>query len=170
MSTLDDARGVAAPGRTAAPGVDPRGQRVAAALTSLVLAVVLLLAPGPLAVALLAAQTVLFATGAVLGVTQTPYALVYRRLVRPRLGPPAELEDPAPPRFAQTVGLTFAVVGLAGFLLGAPVVGLAATALALAAALLNAVFGFCLGCELHLLLRRVLPATSDRTSDRKAAA
>jgi MFS family permease len=169
MSTLHDAPGVAATGR-AAPRVDPRGQRFAAALTSVVLGVVLLLAPGPLAVALLAAQAVLFATGALLGVAQTPYALLFRRFVRPRLAPPTELEDAAPPRFAQAVGLLFAAVGLAGFLLGAPVVGLAATAMALAAALLNAVFGFCLGCELHLLIRRVVPASSDRQSDRKAPA
>jgi hypothetical protein len=79
---------------------------------------------------------------------------VFRIAVRPRLAPPDELEDPRPPRFAQALGLVFAAVGVAGFLLGSNAVGLVATALALAAALLNAAFGLCLGCELYLILRR----------------
>ena len=138
--------------------VDPRGQRFAAALTVVVLALVLLLAPGPVGVVLLAVQTVLFAIGAGLGVQRTPHAWVFRTLVRPRLGAPLELEDAAPPRFAQAVGLAFAVVALIGFLAGATVVGLVATGFALAAALLNAAFGFCLGCEMYLLLKRIVPA------------
>jgi zinc transporter ZupT len=69
-----------------------------------------------------------------------------------------ERETEAPPRFAQLVGLLFAVVGAAGYLLGAPVLGAVATGLALVAALLNAATGFCLGCELYLIARRALPA------------
>ncbi|MET0998195.1 MAG: DUF4395 family protein, partial [Marmoricola sp.] len=76
------------------------------------------------------------------------------------LSAPAHLEDPQPPRFAQAVGLVFVVVGLVGYLAGAPLVGAIATGFALAAALLNAVFGFCLGCEIYLLIRRIKPATS----------
>ena len=76
----------------------------------------------------------------------------------PRLGPVREREPEAPARFAQLVGLLFAVVGAAGFLLGAPIVGAVATGLALVAALLNAATGFCLGCELYLTARRALPA------------
>lgn len=136
-------------------GIDPRGPQVAAALTAAVLVVVLLLAPGPAAVVLLAAQGVVFAIGATRGVQHTPYAWVFRSLVRPRLAPPAELEDPAPPRFAQAVGLAFAVVGLVALVLGLEVLGLVAVGLALVAALLNAVFRFCLGCEMYLLIRRV---------------
>ena len=139
----------------AGPRIDPRGQQFAAAVTSVVLAIVLLLAPSPIAIGLLAIQAVLFAVGAGLGVQHTPHAWVFKALVRPRLGAPAELEDAAPPRFAQAVGLTFALVGLAAFLAGAPLVGLVATGFALVAALLNAVFGFCLGCEMYLLIRRV---------------
>jgi len=154
MSTLSSAPTTSATAR-AEGSVDPRGQQFAAAVTSLVLAVVLLAAPSPVAVALLAVQALLFAIGAGLGVQHTPHALVYKRLVRPRIGAPTELEDAAPPRFAQTVGLVFSVVGLAGFLTGLTAVGLAAVGLALVAALLNAVFGFCLGCELYLLTRRL---------------
>jgi hypothetical protein len=134
-------------------GIDPRGPRVAASLTAVALALVLV-APRPAAVVLLALQTVVFAVGALRGVQHTPYAVAFRTLVRPRLTPPAELEDPRPPRFAQTLGLVFAAVGVIGFLAGSSAVGMTATALALVAALLNAVFGLCLGCELYLILRR----------------
>lgn len=159
-----------APGPTQAqPGIDPRGPRFAASLTTVLLAVALVTAPSTLTVALVAVQTVLFAIGAVAGVRRTPYAWVYRALVRPRLGKPTHLEDPAPPRFAQTVGLVFAVVALTGFLTGLAVLGEVATGLALIAALLNAAFGFCLGCEAYLLIRRVLPnAPSTSTANNRA--
>ena len=133
--------------------IDPRGPRFAAGVTSVVLAAVLL-SPEPVAIALIAVQTAVFAVGAGLGVQRTPYAWVFRKLVRPRLGPPTELEDAAPPRFAQAVGLVFATIALIGFLAGATTVGLVATGLALVAALLNAVLGLCLGCEMYLLIKR----------------
>jgi hypothetical protein len=142
--------------------IDPRGARVAAALTSLVLALVLLTAPSTVSTALLAVQTAVFAVGALAGVQHTPYSLLFRTLVRPRLGPPAELEDAAPPRFAQAVGLAFALVGLTAVLAGFTTVGLVAVGLALVAALLNAAVGLCLGCELYLLIKRVVPGA--RTS------
>jgi len=144
------------------PQIDPRGQRFAAAVTSVVLAAVLL-SPPSVAIALVAVQAALFAVGAGLGVQRTPHAWVFRKLVRPRLGPPSELEDAAPPRFAQAVGLLFTTVALIGFLAGATTVGLVATGFALVAALLNALFGLCLGCELYLLsLRWLRRSRSDR--------
>ena len=160
MSTLTTRPPVA----EAAPQIDPRGQQFAAAVTVVVLAAVLLLAPGPIGIGLLVVQTVVFAIGAGLGVQRTPHALVFRTLVRPRLGAPTELEDAAPPRFAQGVGLAFAVVALVAFLAGATTVGLVATGFALAAALLNAVFGFCLGCEMYLLLKRASSRLSSRST------
>ena len=140
--------------------IDPRGARFAAGLTTLVLAAVLLTAPGPLATGLLAAQAAVFAIGAGLGVQRTPYAALFRSLVRPRLAPTREWEDAAPPRFAQAVGLGFAVVGLVALLAGVTTVGLLAVGLALAAAFLNAAFGFCLGCEAYLLLKRARVRTA----------
>ncbi|HEY8984408.1 MAG TPA: DUF4395 domain-containing protein [Streptomyces sp.] len=131
--------------------IDARGPRFGAAVTTVVLAVVLITGSGWL----LAWQTLAFALGAAGGVARSPYGWVFRTFVRPRLGPPSEFEAPQPPRFAQAVGLLFAGVGLAGFGLGAQWLGLAATGLALAAAFLNAAFGYCLGCELYLLARRV---------------
>lgn len=134
--------------------VDPRGLRFAAAITTVVLAAVLLLPP-PAREILLTIQLVVFALGTFVGLSASPYGLLYKILVRPRLGPPAELEDSAPPRFAQGVGLAFAAVALVAFVAGAPLVGLIATAAAFVAALLNAAIGFCLGCELYLTTRKL---------------
>ncbi|MDN4163312.1 DUF4395 domain-containing protein [Nocardioides abyssi] len=145
---------VTAPPRVSTPpGVDPRGPQFTAAVTAVVLAVVLVL-PTPAATLLVGIQAVLFAVGALGGVQRTPHAWLFRRVVRPRLSPPAELEDPRPPQFAQGVGLAFTAVAFVGFLAGVTVLGQVATGLALAAALLNALFRFCLGCELYLLLQR----------------
>lgn len=137
--------------------IDPRGPRFTASVTLVLLAVVLV-TPRPVSIALLAIQTVAFLIGAARGVQHTPTAFVFRRLVRPRLTAPDHLEDARPPRFAQAVGLAFAVVALAGYASGQTLVGAIATGFALIAAFLNAVFGFCLGCELYLLIRRVAPA------------
>ncbi|MGN6472234.1 MAG: DUF4395 domain-containing protein [Mycobacteriales bacterium] len=130
--------------------VDPRGLRFAAWVTTVVLAVVLLTRSTPL----LAVQAVIFVIGAGAGLRYAPYGLLFRWLIRPRVGPPRELEPEAPPRFAQAMGAGFAIIGVIGFASGVPVLGLVATAMALAAAFLNAAFGFCLGCETFLVLRR----------------
>src|SRR4051794_12771298 len=133
--------------------VDPRGQRFAAAATSLVLVVVLVTGSWPL----LAAQALVFVIGAGFGPRYAPYALVFRALLRPRIGPPKELEDAAPPRFAQGLGVVFAAVGTVGYGFAVTWLGLVATAMALVAAFLNAAFGFCLGCEIYLLIKRFTP-------------
>lgn len=130
--------------------IDPRGQRVAAALTTAVLAVVLLTGN----VWLLAAQALVFAVGVLAGPAATPYAWLYRTLVRPRIGPPTDLEAVEPPRFAQLCGLAFTAVGLLGAVVGSGALVTIAVSFALAAAFLNAAFGFCLGCEMYLRLRR----------------
>jgi len=136
--------------------VDVRGPRFGAALTTVVLALTLLTIPSPVSTVLLAWQLVVFALGSLVGLQAQPYGVLFRKVVRPRIGPATEFEDAAPPRFAQTVGLVFAVVGLAGLLLGVTVVAYVAVAFALAAAFLNAAFAFCLGCEMYLLGKRAL--------------
>jgi hypothetical protein len=137
--------------RTPAPaGIDPRGPRFGAAITAVLLAVVLLLS-GAAATILLAVIAALFALGSVRGAQGTVQGLAYRRLVRPRLAPPTELEDPRPPRFAQRIGLVITGLGVLLGLLGVPGAVAVAAALALVAAFLNSVFGLCLGCELYLL-------------------
>ncbi|MCU1607570.1 MAG: hypothetical protein JWP46_4035 [Modestobacter sp.] len=134
--------------------VDVRGPRFGAWITTAVLAVALLTGNGWL----VAAQAAVFAVGAFAGLRRAPYGVLFGTLVAPRLGPVREREPEAPPRFAQLVGLVFAGVGAAGYLLGVPILGAVATGLALVAALLNAATGFCLGCELYLTARRALPA------------
>ncbi|MGW0660295.1 DUF4395 domain-containing protein [Streptodolium elevatio] len=131
-------------------GPRPRGPRFAAAVTSVVLAVVLVTGSGRL----LAAQAVVFAVAVLAGPGASPYGWIYRTLVAPRLAPPTEREDPRPVRFAQGVGLVFAVVGAVGYLAGLTALGIVAAAFALFAAFLNAVFGLCLGCEMYLRFRR----------------
>jgi hypothetical protein len=141
--------------------VDPRGLRFAAALTTVLLAATLVTGnPWPLAV-----QAVVFAISVAFGVRSSPYGLVFKKLVRPRLGPPRELEDAAPPRFAQLVGLVFTVAGLAGYLGGATLLAVVATAFALVAAFVNAAVGLCLGCEAYLLVQRIRhPRTTTATT------
>lgn len=140
-------------------GIDPRGARFGAVVSTIVLALVLVTGSGWL----LAAQTLVFAAGAALGLRRAPYGMIFRKLVRPRLGPPAELEAEPPPRFAQGVGAVFGVIGVIGYGTGLTVLGMAATAAALAAAFLNAAFGLCLGCEMYLVIQRI------RTGGREGA-
>jgi hypothetical protein len=130
--------------------LDPRGPRFGAAVTALVLVAVLVTSSGALALA----QSVAFALTA-FSPKHGPYGLLYRWAVAPRLARPTELEPAAPVRFAQVVGLVFTASAATGYLAAAPVVGIVATAFALIAAFLNAVFGLCLGCELYLAFRRL---------------
>jgi hypothetical protein len=131
--------------------IDARGPRFSAALTTVVLAVALV--TGSIWVA--AFQAVVFAIGAFKGPQFTPYAFIYRTLIKPRLKSPLRTEDVRPPKFAQSIGLAFAVVAVAGAATGASVVFTVAVASALAAAFLNAAFDFCLGCQVYLLLARL---------------
>ena len=139
--------------------VDVRGPRFAAWVTTAVLLSVLVVSafsiPG--AAVILAAQATVFAIGAVAGPRQHPYGRIFAHLALPRLGPTTEREPTAPLKFAQLVGLLFALAGFAGFALAAPLVGVIATAFALAAAFLNAAFGICLGCQIYPLVARLRP-------------
>jgi Domain of unknown function (DUF4395) len=130
--------------------LDPRGPRFAAAVTTVVLVAVLVTGSGWLALA----QAMVFALTAA-SPRRGPYGLLYRALVAPRLGPPAELEPAAPVRFAQLVGMAFTLVSTVGYLAGATVLGMVMAGFALAAAFLNAAFGRCLGCEAYLAFRRL---------------
>ena len=130
--------------------IDPRGPRFTAVVTLVLLAVALLV-PTPVAVAIVAMQALFFLSGVTLGVQRTPTAYVFKTFIRPRLSPPGGLEDVRPPRFAQGIGLAFTVIALLGFATGALLVAQVAIGFAVIAAMLNAVFGLCLGCEVYLL-------------------
>ncbi len=131
--------------------IDARGPRFSAALTTVVLALALI--TGSAWVATI--QAVVFAIGAINGPQFTPYAFIYRTLIKPRLKSPLRTEDVRPPQFAQSIGLLFALVALVGSATGASVVFTIAIAAALAAAFLNAAFDFCLGCQVYLILARL---------------
>jgi ammonia channel protein AmtB len=135
--------------------IDARAPRFGAAITTVVLAIVLITGSGWL----LLAQTLVFAVGALAGLRFAPYGLIYRYLVRPRLGPPSKTEAEAPPRFAQGVGMVIAAIGVIGFAAGSPVAGIIFAALALVAAFLNAAFDLCLGCQMYLIIQRIRPAS-----------
>lgn len=162
VTTTNVAVPAAAPATKTIPQVDVRGPRFAAWITTAVLAIVLLTN----AWWLLAAQALVFAIGAALGPRRSPYGLLFAKLVAPRLRPVTEREPAAPLRFAQAVGFVFAAVGVAGYLADIPLLGAIATAFALVAALLNAAFGFCLGCQIYPLLGylRRTRTTSTRTT------
>jgi len=131
--------------------IDARGPRFGALITTAVLATALVTQ----SVWVMVFQAVIFAIGAIKGPQFTPYAFIYKKVVRPRLKGEVPNEDIRPPQFAQSVGLIFALAALAGSITGITPLFVAAVAFALAAAFLNAAFNFCLGCEVYLLLLRV---------------
>ena len=135
--------------------IDPRGPRFGAAITTAVLAIILLTIPSSIALVLLGIQTVVFALGAFVGLHAQPYGIIYCKLVAPKLGKPTALEAVEPPQFAQFVGFLFAATGLIALLLGADLVATIAVGGALGAAFLNAAFNFCLGCEMYLIGKRI---------------
>ena len=141
---------------TASTGIDPRSPRFGAGITAVLLLVTigLAVADSPAALWLFAAITALFAWGAFAGIRRHPYGSLFRALIRPRLKPPTELEDPTPPTFAQGVGFVITAAGLVLGLLGVPYAIAVAASLAFIAAFLNSVFAFCLGCQIYLLLAR----------------
>lgn len=140
--------------------VDVRGPRFVAWITTAVLVATLIVAGFSTlgAAAILGVQAVVFAIGAVAGPRRHPYGLVFAKVVAPRLGPVREREPIPPLKFAQLVGLIFAVLAFAGFASGASLLGVIATGAALVAAFLNAAFGICLGCQLYPFVARLKPA------------
>lgn len=132
------------------PLIDARGPRFGALITVVMLSLTLVLDSAlPLLV-----QGVVFMIGATFGPQRTPYALIFKKLVKPRLRGDVPTEDVRPPQFAQAVGLVFAIFALLGFASSSEPLFLIATSMALAAAFLNAAFNYCLGCEMYLLLTR----------------
>jgi hypothetical protein len=130
--------------------IDARGPRFAATITATVLAIALVTQN----VWVLLAQGLVFLIGAVRGPQFTPYGLIFKNFVKPRLNKVAPTEDVRPPKFAQAVGFIFALVGVIGGFAGVDLLFTIATGFALAAAFLNSAFNYCLGCEMYLLIVR----------------
>ena len=131
--------------------IDARGPRFTATITLVVLAIALLTQ----SIYVIGFQLLVFGIAAFIGLKKSPYGIIYRKLVQPRLRGPVPLEDQRPPRFAQLVGFLFALVAAIGLLSDANAVFTIATSFALVAAFLNSAFGFCLGCRMYLILVRI---------------
>jgi len=108
--------------------IDARGPRFGAAITMVVLLLVIYF-DSPI---LLAIQTFVWAIGAFAGPHKSPYGFIFKKLVKPRLRSVGELENVKPPQFAQLVGFIFGVVGLFGVAIGKPHI-------------VSYCYGFCLG-------------------------
>ena len=133
------------------PPIDPRGPRFNQGVLTIAL-VTGFLADARAVVPLLAA--VLF-LGAAFGPRYGPFLRLYAEVIRPRLRPPAELEDPRPPRFAAAVGVLFLGAATLAFVVGRPGLGWALALVVAALAGLAAGSGICVGCEIYLWLSRV---------------
>lgn len=135
--------------------IDPRGYRFGAAVTLVLSLIAIVLGVSGAGVAVMFVLAALFLPGATVGPQATLQALIFKTLIRPRLGKPTETESFRPPRFAQQMGFVFSILAIVlgvwgpawGFFLFAGFVAVAS--------FLNSVFGFCLGCEIYLGLKRL---------------
>ena len=135
--------------------IDPRGYRIGAGITAIIAIVGLILGSGTAGTIIFAALTAMFIPGATVGPQATLQSFLFKKFIRPRIGAPRETESFRPPRFAQLIGLICAILATVFGLLGVTVGFYVFAAFLLGASFLNSVFGFCLGCEIYLLLVRM---------------
>lgn len=137
--------------------IDKRGPRFGAAITTVVLAVALVVG-GPIGVALVTWQWVAFGISTFFGLAWSPYGNVFRFVKRRfDLGPPPETEPEGPPRFAQLCGFAVTTVAVVVFAVAGSgaVAGWVAVGIVLALSTLLAATGLCVGCELYLWGQRL---------------
>jgi phosphate/sulfate permease len=141
----------------APPPIDPRGPRFNQAVLSVSLLAGYVVDWRPVA----AIFAVVLLLGAAFGPQYGPFLRFYAEVIRPRLSPPEELEDPRPPRFAASVGVTFLTAATIAFAAGAPTVGWGLALVVAVLAGLSATTGICVGCEMWLFVarRRGVPLT-----------
>ncbi len=130
--------------------IDPRGPRFNQAVVSAVLLVAFvadwrLVVPGVAALLLV---------GAAFGPRWNPLQRLYAAVLRPRLGRPASLEDPRPPRFASAVGVIFLAASTVAFLAGSLTVAWVLALIVAFLAGLAAATGICVGCEVYMWTAR----------------
>ncbi len=139
--------------------IDVRGPRFSAAITAIVLATAVIV-QGPVGVALLAWQWLMFTIATFAGLRYSPYGQVFRFVKRRfDLGPPPATEGEGPPRFAQFCGFAVTSVALILLAAGAVTAGWIASGAVLALSLLLALTGLCVGCELYLVGQRLRART-----------
>jgi hypothetical protein len=82
-------------------------------------------------------------------------------VIAPRIGKPTLVPGP-PKRFAQAIGATLSVAALASFYVGAPLWSWLLVGAITVAAVLESVFGLCLGCVIFARLMAVgwIPASA----------
>lgn len=133
--------------------VDPRQPRMGQAITGAVLLIGFVLGR-PQVLPVLA---VVLAGASLGGPATNPYAYLFRAARRViGFGPPHELEEAAPPRFANTLGFLFLTgATVAYWAFDAHVAAWSLGLLVSALALLAAITGLCVGCEFYVLARRI---------------
>lgn len=151
---------------TAPAPIDPRGPRTNQAVLAVALLAGFLLDVR----AVVPAFAMVLFLGAAFGPRYGPVLRFYAEVLRPRLGPPQEWEDPRPPRFAAAVGVVFLTVSTVVFLAGAPGPAWVLALVVAALAGLSAVSGVCVGCEAYVLLARLRgrPLVADRAHSEAA--
>jgi hypothetical protein len=127
--------------------IDPRGHRIGAGVSA-VLLIVATVTQTPWLVVLVLLS---IGTSAAFGLKYSIYGAIWRRIVKVAGLGKAEPEHEYPPRFAQVLGSIALTLSLLAFLLGATTLG---WVFALAVAGLQSVLaitGYCLGCRLYFL-------------------
>jgi hypothetical protein len=97
----------------------------------------------------------MFTLGSTLGPAKHPYSYLYKFTLRKFLKAPTFLEPAKPVHFAQVIGLVVTGTGLVLHLLSVPNALPIAAAAAFLAAFVNAVFAYCIGCQMYLGLKRL---------------
>jgi hypothetical protein len=139
--------------------LDPRGPRFGAGISALLMLIVIYLSLDPdseqLALSVMGFAVLMFTIGSLLGPAKHPYSYLYKYTLRKFLKAPAYLEPATPVHFAQVIGLVITSLGLALGLVGVPNALPIAAAAAFMAAFVNAVFAYCIGCQMYLGLKRL---------------
>jgi hypothetical protein len=130
--------------------IDPRGPRVTAALTLTILSFAFITHSTALAIL----QLIQFAIGGFISPKKAPYGLIYRNIIQPRLQGNFIGEDIRGPQFSQKIGFALIALATIGGLAKIDLLFSIPVIFALIASFLNAVFDYCLGCQIYLLIQR----------------
>lgn len=147
---------LAAPNAQSGPVVDVNALKTNQALIVIFVAFAFVLGTGnggAWLVALVAASMAIGAAFPGFG----PFQLFYRRVLRKTgiVKPQPRPDDPAPHRFAQTLGAVFLAAAAIALFAGATTLGWVLAWVVVALALVNLLFGFCTGCFVFFHLRRL---------------
>jgi peptidoglycan/LPS O-acetylase OafA/YrhL len=141
--------------------IDARQPRLGQGITGTLLVFNFVLGLEPVIIPVLA---VVMGFASLLGPKFNLYAYLFKAL-RSRFGPPKELEEPWPPRFANLLGFVFLTCAtIAYYAFDSSVVAWGLGLLVAALALLAAITGLCVGCEFFVIGRRI--ATKGRVASK----